>query len=298
MYKRQVNNLSEKFKNIISNLEEVETKVETYSSNLSRVSDDLVSVVDSQAESLDSTTSSVTEISQTVGSNLETCRSSKDVANSNVERMNDVNEAMKNIQNSNTDIANLKSVIEEVQQKTNVINDIVFQTKLLSFNASVEAARAGEHGKGFAVVAEEIGNLASMSGKAATEITAIVEGSVGAVQKISEMNGSYVKSGMESVKSTIVGSKEMSTSVDNLVISSEEQSIGVKNIEQALLDISNSSGKTKKVASDATSFSKDLKDESENLKLVMNELVRLVEGDLNKNKNLIEMDKVKPKYAA
>jgi len=41
------------------------------------------------------------------------------------------------------------------------MNDIVFQTKLLSFNASVEAARAGIHGKGFAVVADEVGNLAT-----------------------------------------------------------------------------------------------------------------------------------------
>ncbi|MBC7465119.1 MAG: hypothetical protein H7256_03945 [Bdellovibrio sp.] len=50
--------------------------------------------------------------------------------------------------------------MEEIGNKTKVINDIVFQTKLLSFNASVEAARAGEHGKGFAVVAEEVGKLA------------------------------------------------------------------------------------------------------------------------------------------
>ena len=60
--------------------------------------------------------------------------------------------------------------MEQIKDKVNIINDIVFQTKLLSFNASVEAARAGENGKGFAVVAEEVGNLASVSGKAANEI--------------------------------------------------------------------------------------------------------------------------------
>ncbi len=56
-----------------------------------------------------------------------------------------------------------KAANEDIGDKTKVINDIVFQTKRLSFNASVEAARAGEHGKGFAVVAEEVGNLAQMS---------------------------------------------------------------------------------------------------------------------------------------
>ena len=46
-------------------------------------------------------------------------------------------------------------IIKTIEDKTKVINDIVFQTKLLSFNASVEAARAGEAGKGFAVVASK-----------------------------------------------------------------------------------------------------------------------------------------------
>ena len=60
---------------------------------------------------------------------------------------------------SNKEIQEIVKVIAEIGNKTKVINDIVFQTKLLSFNASVEAARAGENGKGFAVVAEEVGKL-------------------------------------------------------------------------------------------------------------------------------------------
>ena len=72
-------------------------------------------------------------------------------------------------------------LISEIGNKTKVINDIVFQTKLLSFNASVEAARAGEHGKGFSVVAEEVGNLAHMSGNSAKEITQLLESSINRV---------------------------------------------------------------------------------------------------------------------
>lgn len=91
---------------------------------------------------------------------------------------------LEHIEESHREMNEITKVIEEIGEKTKVINEIVFQTKLLSFNASVEAARAGESGKGFAVVAEEVGNLAQMSGKSATEISNLLNESVLKVNKI------------------------------------------------------------------------------------------------------------------
>lgn len=78
------------------------------------------------------------------------------------------------MESNNKRFDDISTVISEIGNKTKVINEIVFQTKLLSFNASVEAARAGEAGKGFAVVAEEIGKLALVSGDAAKEINELI----------------------------------------------------------------------------------------------------------------------------
>lgn len=83
-----------------------------------------------------------------------------------------------------SNLAELTELFNNVADKTGVINDIVFQTKLLSFNASVEAARAGEHGKGFSVVAEEIGNLANMSGESANSIQQTLESTRAKVELI------------------------------------------------------------------------------------------------------------------
>lgn len=80
-------------------------------------------------------------------------------------------------QAANTKLGRLVGLIASIKNKTKVIDDLVFESRLLSFNASIEAARAGVHGKGFSVVAEEVGKLASMSGKAADEIRTLLDSS-------------------------------------------------------------------------------------------------------------------------
>ncbi len=95
---------------------------------------------------------------------------------SEVNRASDLINA--SVSSSNDQMSSVARVIQEISIKTQVINEIVFQTKLLSFNASVEAARAGEHGKGFAVVAEEVGKLARSSGEAAEQISRMLATSI------------------------------------------------------------------------------------------------------------------------
>ncbi|RXJ93420.1 chemotaxis protein, partial [Arcobacter sp. CECT 8989] len=62
-----------------------------------------------------------------------------------------------------------------INESISIIDQIAFQTNILSLNAAVEAATAGEAGKGFAVVAAEVRNLASRSAEAAKEIKDLVE---------------------------------------------------------------------------------------------------------------------------
>ncbi|WP_258239336.1 methyl-accepting chemotaxis protein, partial [Arcobacter sp. CECT 8989] len=86
---------------------------------------------------------------------------------------------------SKTTVA-MSEINEQVSEITNaigIIDQIAFQTNILSLNAAVEAATAGEAGKGFAVVAQEVRNLASRSATAANEIKIIVEN---ATQKANE----------------------------------------------------------------------------------------------------------------
>jgi methyl-accepting chemotaxis protein len=152
----------------------------------------------------------------------------------------------------NRKIADIVELVKEIGNKTKVINDIVFQTKLLSFNASVEAARAGEHGKGFAVVAEEVGNLATMSGQAAKEISTLLDNSIGKVQNIVNETQTKVQSVLGLAKSKVeLGSQTSKTSsevlkeinrfvqsmvsmTDEIAQASREQAHGVAEISKAM----------------------------------------------------------------
>lgn len=162
------------------------------------------------------------------------------------------NDLKKQMEVSNRKMSDVINVIREIGAKTTVINDIVFQTKLLSFNASVEAARAGEHGKGFSVVAEEVGHLANMSGRAAQEITALLDSSRERVQELSKEadatldnlmsqsqkkleEGTAIAQKCGVVLDQIVNSAmELSNITNSITQASKEQSLGVDEIARAV----------------------------------------------------------------
>ena len=90
------------------------------------------------------------------------------------EIVSDTNNLHKEIELENEVVTSLVSKSKDISQVINIIQEIAFQTNILSLNAAVEAATAGEAGKGFAVVAAEVRNLASRSAEAAKQIKDVV----------------------------------------------------------------------------------------------------------------------------
>lgn len=158
----------------------------------------------------------------------------------------------KSVENGLKSIAKVTETMSEIKEKSKIINDIVFQTKLLSFNASIEAARAGEYGKGFAVVALEMGNLAQASGEASKEIESIL--TIGVEKTKEQIN--LVTSDLEKVTAQTIEhitsislktdelsnrfdrlsqfSKETEEKAKQISYSTSEQNIGVQEIAEAL----------------------------------------------------------------
>lgn len=248
-------------------------------SELLNSSDSINELVDEQKSASQQTASAATQTTQTVNGVQELVKESN-VFSSKIKnsiddastKMNNLVEAMKDIEKSNERIQNLSLMMKEVREKIGIIDDIVFQTKLLSFNASVEAARAGENGKGFSVVAEEIGNLASMSGNSAAEISEIISRNTEEVDKIVVENSKNIQRGIDFVQSTSEKLEEITTnsdsnmkSMESIMVSSEQQYNAVSEITTAIRSLDTGSSNLSSLSNNNKSIVKQLNTEASNL---------------------------------
>ncbi len=309
-----IRNLGVNLKKILENLRQSFVQVSEAANKSSTSSSELSSASMQQAASIQQIMSAIEEISAMVNNTAESAEKAKlsaelnqsksnegskrvdDMLNSILEIKESTETIITHIQKSNEEFRDIAKIISEIGNKTNVINEIVFQTKLLSFNASVEAARAGESGKGFAVVAEEVGNLAQMSGTAAKEISDLLANSITKVHTLVEQTEVQVKNlvtmGKEKVEagqSTGILCKEsLSHIIDNaLLITTRITEISVANKEQAkgVQEISNSislldevTNKNSGMAAESSEQSNLLKVESESLGQSIHDMINFSEG--------------------
>jgi len=276
-----------------NNLENISSSVGTTSEQVSISSNKLATSANEQASSIEETSASLEEIDRMVNRNVENAQKATTVVQEVKEfsekgniSMQDLLSSMTDILDSNDKIQNLVAIIEEISQKTNIINDIVFKTQLLSFNASIEAARAGQYGKGFAVVAEEVGNLAQMSGSAAQEISSIASQSVKNAERIVNENKDKVNKGNDLVKKVAEVLQEIVKSAETVAVSTEEihtasreQATGIGQINTAIGTLGKNTQNYAAISVEVASESGGLKKQVHSLNSFITNLVLQVSGE-------------------
>jgi len=139
--------------------------------------------------------------------------------------------------------------VNEINEAITVIDQIAFQTNILSLNAAVEAATAGEAGKGFAVVAQEVRNLASRSAEAANEIKTLVENATNKANNGKKISDKMID-GYTHLNDSISSTLSMISDVE---MASKEQHQGIEQINTAVASLDQQTQRNAMIANETQS---------------------------------------------
>lgn len=277
---------------VVKNLSDSSMQVSGAATQIASSSEELSQSATEQAASLEETAASVEEMNSMVAKNSENAKSAEQTSGKSQESVRQGKEviqkmtnSMEAINRSSEGMADTVKVIEQIDKKTKVINEIVNKTELLSFNASVEAARAGEHGKGFAVVAEEVGNLARMSGAAAEEIAALLEESISKVnqmvqdtKKNVDMGAQITRECGEVFEQIVLNVSSVSGMATEISAASQEQSRGCQEITKAMTQLDQMTQQNAATSEECASAAEELSAQAEALTSAVAHLVVTVSG--------------------
>ena len=222
---------------------------------LSKSSNDAAASLEEVAAALDESTTSISANTQNIvqmATYAQTVTTSvskgQDLANQTTLAMDEIN----------TEVTAINDAIT-------VIDQISFQTNILSLNAAVEAATAGEAGKGFAVVAQEVRNLAARSAEAANEIKALVENANQKANAGKKIADSMIE-GYSGLNENITKTIDLISQVES---ASKEQQVGIEQINSAIGQLDRQTQKnaqvasnTKEVATQTQSIAKNVLEEA------------------------------------
>ncbi|NVJ53311.1 MAG: PAS domain S-box protein [Campylobacteraceae bacterium] len=198
------------------------------SSNILLKNVDMLNVnTNEAAASLEETAAALEEITSNISSNTKNVLKMAEFANQVTSSTNEGKTLAQETTNAMNDI---DAEVNAINEAITVIDQIAFQTNILSLNAAVEAATAGEAGKGFAVVAQEVRNLASRSAEAAKEIKTLVEKAT-----IKANNGKTISSkmieGYNGLSENITKTIDLISDIES---STKEQQTGIEQINDAI----------------------------------------------------------------
>jgi methyl-accepting chemotaxis protein len=242
---RLISDLSLNLKNVIYDIKESTSQLLMSGEQLNRAAQDLARGASAQTASVEEVSSSMEEMLSNSIQNSDNANETYKISTIANQTLDEVTEA------SNKSLLANKDILKKIS----IINEIAYQTNILALNAAVEAARAGETGKGFAVVALEVKRLAETSKVASEEIN-----------KILKVNNQLSNNAGKLLGELIPEIKRTAQLVEQITISSNEQSHGAQQVNNAIIELNNISQQNSVTSEELSASSQDLVSQSEKLK--------------------------------
>ena len=249
------NQTLEQFGSLVQQLRASAGQVGNGASEITTGISDLSSRTEQAASSLEETAASTEELSSTVKQNAENATQASRLADETNRTAIDGGQVVEEA------VAAMSGIEESAQKITDiigVIDEIAFQTNLLALNASVEAARAGEAGKGFAVVAQEVRQLAQRSGKAASDISQLIQDSNGQVKQGVQL----VNKAGEALGEILGSINKVTGIVREISAASQEQSMGVQEINASVANMDEMTQQNSALVEQSTASARALSDQA------------------------------------
>ncbi len=225
------NQINVDLSNTLKQLQDASGFVRSGSEQLANNAQTLSQGATQQSTAIQQLTTSVDEMSDRINQTAEDARNVKAANLSTRQALQLSNEQMQDMMKA-MELINKKS--HEIGSIIKTIDDIAFQTNILSLNAAVEAARAGASGKGFAVVADEVRNLASKSAMSARDTATLIDETLAAVAK----GNKVATSTSDSITSIFEGATTLSELVDDITDATQEQAHSAEYIKSSVEQIS------------------------------------------------------------